>query len=783
MGHYFRSPDTKSGEPGRMTNTTSAGVRSTASALPVIVVILAVVLCGCSPSGNSGSAAAHSQFVSEENCASCHDAQFKAWTGSHHDLAMQDANEQTVLGNFNDARFSYAGVTSRFFRRNGKFFVTTDGPDGKLADFEIKHTFGVDPLQQYLVPLPGGRLQALSIAWDTKRKRWFHLYPGQHIDSKDELHWTGLAQNWNYMCGECHATDYHKNYDAATGTFKTTASRFDVGCQACHGPASRHADWAKRAGDNAAKAARGSRKQDFDVDLSARDSRVQVETCARCHSRRAALFSDYHYGKPLMDTHLPSLLSESLYFADGQILDEVYVYGSFLQSRMHAKGLRCSDCHEPHSTKIRASGSALCVTCHNATGPAAGAHIDTSGLKHKDYDSPAHHFHKPGTPGSQCVDCHAPTRTYMVVDPRRDHSFRIPRPDLTVAIGAPNACTGCHNKQPAQWAASTVARWYGPNRRQEAHFGLAIDAGRYARPGAVKGLITLAEDTAQPAIVRATALQLLAAYPGRSALEALQRGLRDADPMVRHAAVIGQERLPPEQRSAALLPLLGDPVRTVRIEAARVLAPAAASIADSNKERLNRALAEFEAAQQENADRPEAPLNLGNLYFARGETGQAEAAYRKAIALDPRFVPAYVNLADLYRAQKRDAESEKILRAGLQAVPTAGALHEALGLVMVRQGRKDAALAEFAAATKAQPDNPRHAYVYAVALDSAGRRAEAIRLLKATVKKRGDRDVLLALASLSFQTGDRAAAEAAIHMLASINPDDPALGEITRLSH
>jgi predicted CXXCH cytochrome family protein len=743
-------------------------------------IILAALLGGCSPAGDSGSSA-QGQYVGEETCAGCHEAQHKAWTGSHHDLAMQDASEQTVLGNFADARFSYAGVTSRFFRRDGKFFVSTDGPDGKLADFEIKHTFGVEPLQQYLIELPGGRLQALSIAWDVKGKRWFHLYPGERIDYRDELHWTGLAQNWNYMCGECHATDYHKNYDAGTGTFKTTASRFDVGCQACHGPASRHADWARRAGDRATQASHGSRKQDFDIDLAARDSRLQIETCARCHSRRVTLSADYRHGKPLMDTHLPALLSESLYFADGQIRDEVYVYGSFLQSRMHAKGVRCSDCHEPHSTKTRASGNALCVTCHNATATGAGAHIDASGLKRKDYDSPAHHFHKAGKPGAQCVDCHAPARTYMVVDPRRDHSFRIPRPDVSVAIGAPNACTGCHSKQSAQWAADKVAKWYGPDRRKEPHYGLALDAGRQAKPGALKGLVALADDAAQPAIVRATALQLLSTYPGRSALAALQRGLRDADPLVRLAAVTGQERLPPDQRAAALAPLLGDPVRAVRMEVARLLAPAAAALAAADKERLNHALAEFETVQRENADRPEAHLNLGNLHLARGEAALAEAAYRKAIALDAHFVPAYANLADLYRTQKRDADSEKMLREGLRVAPKAASLREALGLALVRQSRKDLALAEFANAVRVEPDNSRHTYIYAVALDSAGRRAEAIRILKAAAAKRGDRDVLLALASFSSQAGDRAGAEAVMRMLASINPDDPALDEYARL--
>jgi len=745
----------------------------------VAAVLMAILLCSCSQSGEAPSPVATGHYVNEEGCGACHEAQSKAWTGSHHDLAMQEATAQSVLGDFNHARFSHAGVTSRFFRRDGKYFVHTDGPDGKLADFEIKYTFGIEPLQQYLIELPGGRLQALSIAWDAKRKRWYHLYPNERIDYRDELHWTKPAQNWNHMCGECHATDYRKNYDAATNTFKTTASRLDVGCQACHGPASHHVDWAKRAGDSAMMAPRGSRKSDFSVDLTA-SSRTQIETCARCHSRRSTISEGYRHGARLMDTHLPALLTETLYYADGQIQDEVYVYGSFLQSRMHAKGMRCSDCHEPHSTKLRASGNALCVTCHNATAPRAGAHIDTSGLKRKDYDSPAHHFHTPGKPGAQCVDCHAPVRTYMVVDPRRDHSFRIPRPDLAARISTPNACNQCHRDKTAKWATNAVTRWYGPNRGSARHYGEALFAGRYAKPGAVGELTALAGDNAQPAIVRATALDLLARYPGGSALAALQRGLDDADPLVRRAAVVGQERLPPAQRKAALLPRLDDSVRAVRIEAARLLVPVASSLEGNDKARLDRALAEFNATQQENADRPEAHLNLGNLHLSRGETAPAEAAYRKAIALDAHFVPAYVNLADLYRASGREAEAEQVIRDGLRASPTAASLHEALGLTLVRQGKRDAALAAFYSATRLAPDNPRHGYVYAVALHSSGKRAEAMTVLRGIIKQRGDRDVLLALASFCLQGGDRDCADAALGTLASINADDPALASVAQ---
>jgi predicted CXXCH cytochrome family protein len=714
-------------------------------------------------------------FVDESACAGCHEAQHKAWTGSHHQLAMQEASEKSVLGDFRNTSFTYAGVTSRFFRRDGKFFVNTDGPDGKLADFQIKHTFGVEPLQQYLIELAGGRMQALSIAWDTRRKRWFHLYPRERVDYKDELHWTQPSQNWNHMCGECHATDYRKNYDAAAGSYKTTAARFDVGCQACHGPASRHLEWAKRAGEGAPKRPREEVKRDFDVDLAAKDSRRQIDICARCHSRRATLSADYRHGAPLMDTHLPALLDERLYYADGQILDEDYEYGSFLQSRMHAKGVRCSDCHEPHSTRVRAEGNALCVSCHNAAAPAAGAHIDAGGLKRKDYDAPAHHFHKAGKPGTQCVDCHAPARAYMVVDPRRDHSFRIPRPDVSAAIGTPNACNACHAKQTPQWAAEAVARWYGPGRRQEAHYGVALDAGRHGKAGAVRLLIALAEDRSQPAIVRGSALDLLSRYPGRPVFTALQRGLDDADPLLRRAAVLAQQRLAPADRVAALSPLLDDPVRAVRIEAARLLAPAAPSLAAQRKTSFDQALAEFEAAQAENADRPEALANLGNLYLSRGEVARADAAYRKAIALDARFVPAYVNLADLYRATRRDADAGGVLREGLRNVPNAAALREALGLALVRQGKKPEALAEFAAAAKAAPDEPRYSYIYAIALSDAGRRPEALRLLETAAKSNGDRDVLLALASFKMEAGDRAGAERHLGALAAINPDDPAL--------
>ncbi len=725
--------------------------------------------------GNPATASA--AFVGSAACATCHPTQHAAWKTSQHARAMQHASADTVLGDFKDAKYTKDGVTSTFFTRDGKYYVRTDGPDGKLADFEVRYTFGVEPLQQYLVELPGGRLQALAVSWDTRSaddggQRWFRQYPDEKLDFRDELHWTRAAQNWNGMCADCHSTNVRKGYDAAKETFDTQWAEINVGCESCHGPASAHMEWARR--KDTADATRGltvaldeRRGAAWRIDPASGNAKRtperrtgrEIEVCGPCHARRAQIAEGWRAGRPLMDHYLPSTLQTGLYHADGQQRDEVFVWGSFLQSRMHAAGVTCGDCHDPHTQKLRAPGNAVCAQCHLASR----------------YDSKEHHFHPPQTRAAQCVNCHMPAATYMVVDPRRDHSLRVPRPDLSVTLGTPNACSGCHRESTAQWAADAVARWYGPQRRNEPHYGQAIDAGRRARPGAARALVALATSVAYPPIVRATAIELLARYPGRTTDDAVRGALGDADPLVRHAAVTAMQAATPEQLVAALAPRLDDPVRAVRIEAARRTAPVAARLDGTSRAAFDKAVAEFEAVQRGNLDRPEAWMNLGNLHLDRGDPALAEQSYRSALKRDPRFVPAYVNLADLKRSQQSDAEAEAVLREGLRAAPDAAALREALGLTLVRQGRKAPALAELAAAHKAAPDEARYAYLYALALHDAGRRADAIRVLSESAARSGDRDVLLALASYRSQAGDESGAAAALRALAAVNPDDPAV--------
>jgi predicted CXXCH cytochrome family protein len=744
---------------------------------------------GSTDAVGSPAAAPAATYVGGKACGACHQEEAQRWRGSHHDLAMQPATEKTVRGRFDGATFQKDGVTTTFFRRDGRYMVRTDGPDGQLHEYPVAYTFGVDPLQQYLIELPGGRYQALSIAWDARPapaggQRWFHLHPKEKIDHRDVLHWTGPMQNWNFMCADCHSTNLKKNYRPKEDRFETTWSDVDVSCEACHGPGSRHVQWAENTqrghtDDDPLRGlvvrlrdtSGGEWKREPGASIAHRtappSSRAEIETCGRCHARRAQILDGYRPGEPLAQDYRVALLDAGLYHADGQIEDEVYEYGSFLQSKMYAAGVTCSNCHDPHSGHLRAPGNAVCAQCHQPS----------------TFDGPQHHFHRAGTAAALCVSCHMIQRTYMVVDDRHDHSFRVPRPDLSERLGTPNACTDCHEGKTARWAAEAVVKWYGPTRPRQRPYAEALHAGRTYRADAEMQLVRTIQDAAVPAIARASALSLLPGYLGPRSLPALAPALGDGDPLVRRAAAGTLAALEPRDRVALGFPLLQDPVRTVRMEAlASLLDVPRDAFTTDQRAVLDKAIQEYRRVQAFNADRAGSHVNLGMLESRLGNDTAARTEFDTALRLQPAYVPAYVALADLQRRQGREGDVETTLRRALGVAPGSADVHEALGLSLVRQERMPEALAELGRAAELQPDEPRYAYVHGVALHDTGDARQAIQVLEKTHDRApAARDVLVALIQYEAEQGDRAAAAARARELLQSSGDERARRLLQRL--
>ena len=698
-------------------------------------------------------------YVGRSACVECHQDQAKAFAGSHHDRAMDIATDDTVLGDFDDATIEHDGLTSRMFRDGDRFMVHTEGEDGRMQDFQVKYVFGVEPLQQYMVEFDRGddmpdsqiaRLQVLRISWDTIEKRWFYLRPPD-VDDKlaadDPLHWTGVAQRWQTMCADCHSTNLQRNFDARTSRYHTTFSEIDVSCEACHGPGSLHIELAN------SKSLFWDRHYKYGLArLKGKDPEPQLQACAPCHSRRGVLDAAFKPGDEFCDHYSLELLQDSTYFADGQIKDEVYVYGSFIQSRMYHKGVRCTDCHDPHSLELKHPGNETCTSCHQH---AAGK-----------YDVPSHHHHLPGTPGAMCVNCHMPHRTYMDVDPRRDHSLRVPRPDLSVKLGTPNACSSCHvedqiesidpqtgsalqeyadwleasaagNEQVAeairatdQWCDQACEKWYGADRKKPSHFSEPIVAFRESvQTGdnveqSIREMLTLAlqSDDQAPAIARASALSELAAAGVANAIPTARRLLDDVNehPIVRAAAINLFFRAQPDEIRKALMPHVDDDSRLVRTEATRVLVASGAyqRLRPSDTTRVDLALREVHDALMVASDRAGAHMGWAALCEGQGRNSEAITAYETAIRVEPNMAGPRTNLASLLerlgqqsrnpqllaRADQLRAAELPLLGRDADLAPDNASVQHRYGLALYLAGEMDKAMERLERAVELEPN-------------------------------------------------------------------------------
>jgi Flp pilus assembly protein TadD len=361
----------------------------------------------------------------------------------------------------------------------------------------------------------------------------------------------------------------------------------------------------------------------------------------------------------------------------------------------------------------------------------------------------------------------------MVVDPRRDHSIRIPRPDLTLSIGTPNACNRCHDDRTPQWSEEYVAKWYGAKRRRPAHFGETLHLAHTGSPEAADALARLAMNLSQPAIARATAVHELSIRPGVAALRTIDAALRDADPNVRAAAALALQNYPPEERLRGF-PLLDDPVRQVRVAAVEALAGVRLkSLAPEQLLALREATIEYVQSELTNSDRASAHTNIGSVFVRMGQFGLAERSYLTALEMSPGNIIATVNLADLYRLLDRDEVGENILRTGQAANPGSAGIHYALALLLARHKRLDEAFPHLERAAELQPEVPRYGYAEAVALHSVGKVDRAIRALERVHHRHGDDvEVLVALIQFNREAGRLSSAIVYAEKLVRAAPDD-----------
>ncbi len=640
-------------------------------------------------------------FLGDKACAECHLDEVEQWTGSHHDKAMQIATDTTILGNFDNTTFKSQGVTSRFFKKEGIYYVNTEGPDGKNHDYKIEYTFGITPLQQYIVKFPNGHYQCLRTAWDIKKKKWFDLYPDFKVVHSEWLHWSRGGLNWNNMCADCHSTNVRKNYKKDNHSYNTKYAIINVNCEACHGPGKNHIEQVKTQGDNYVAT---------DGMWMTKDTKPKelVDQCARCHMRREQYSGHFNFEGSMLDHYYPQLLGNNLYHPDGQILDEVYVYGSFVQSKMYQNNVTCTDCHNPHTLKLKFEGNALCLQCH----------------EQPKYDAPSHHFHEANSEGAKCINCHMDGKVYMGNDYRRDHSFRIPRPDQSLKYGTPNACTQCHTDKDDTWAWEQFKKNYG--EPDYTHFSDLLAPGFSGETDGYHKLLTLAKDTIYPEIARATAVSVMTNYYTEDVINNMISFLNDDSAIVRGATIDALGDAVNKDYANYFIPLLKDPKRTVRVKAFYALgALDELQIPEAYQDAYKKVKKEFDIHLNVTADFAGGRAKRGSYYLKKGDVINAIKSFESALEIDGLNNLIRSSLANLYYQNGQAKEAEAAFKTIINQEPEFAQTYYSYALLLGEQNRVEEAIKQMQLAIKYMPENIRFYYNLSLLYDKVNNLKQA----------------------------------------------------------
>lgn len=696
------------------------------------------------------------RYAGSVSCRDCHTNAFAAWASSHHGLAEREPTEALDRMAFDPARGFRHGTQETSVRSTpAGYEIVTPGLSGPAEAHRVSRVLGHDPLRQYLVPAPGGRWQALEACWDPRTNEWFNVYGAEDRRPGEWGHWTGRGMNWNSMCGTCHNTRFRKNYEASTDSYRTTMAEVGVGCEACHGPMKEHVRW-QRAWQGQGKT---------DPTLRKRTPAEAMENCAPCHARRSELTGDLVPDGSFWDHYLLAIVDGGdVFHPDGQVRDEDYEFTAFLGSRMHAAGVTCLDCHDPHAGPPRLAGDALCLRCHN--GSRAGSPV---------IDPARHTFHAPESTGSRCVNCHMPQTVYMQRHSRHDHGFTSPDPVLTREFGIPNACSRCHADKDLDWVQSAAERWYGTRLERPARARTrALAAARRGDEAVVARLLTLL-GTPETPYWKAAALALLERWVGRPDVAgALSRELSHPHPLVRVRAIQG---LGPRveggdaEAARALRPRLDDPVRSVRYAAAWALRREI-----DPESRAGRELAHGLAL---NADQPAGQAQWASYELARGRTETAAKHLGTAVGWDPGSSALRHDYAVTLSLLGKAREALEQVKAAVRLEPGVAENHYRLGLAWAEAGDLKEAERSLAEATRLDPGNGRGWYNLALAQNGLGRPEDAIgSLLRAEAADPRDGGIPYARATVLARMGRIDEARAAVHRALALNPHSREAAEL-----
>ncbi len=665
-------------------------------------------------------------FLGDQSCKECHQDQFEKWQGSHHDKSMQIATRETILADFKGEKFKSQGVQSRFFTKDGEFYANTEGPDGKNHDYKIEYVFGLTPLQQYIVKFPNGHYQCLRTAWDTKKNKWFDLYPDFKVVHSEWLHWSRGGLNWNNMCADCHSTNVRKNYTQETHSYDTKFAIINVSCEACHGPGKQHVEDVKTLGDTY----RDTGTMQMTIETGPKEL---VDQCARCHMRREQVTDKFNFEGTMLDHYFPQLITANMYHEDGQILDEDYVYGSFVQSKMYHNDVTCTNCHDAHTLERKFEGNKLCAQCHVP----------------ETYDTEKHHFHPKGSEGAQCINCHMPGKYYMGNDFRRDHSFRIPRPDLSVKYGTPNACVGCHTDKDDEWAEKKFIEQYG--KPDYVHFSDLLAPGLTQAPNALEALTQLAKDETFPEIARASAVKELSNYRNQITVNDLLHFLNDASPLVRASSLDALNEMANPEYLNYFLPLLNDEKRSVRVKAFNALgAMDAAAVPQKYQASYAKVKKEFFTYLDVISDFVGGRINRANYTLKKGKLQEAIKGYESALEIDNINNIVRTNLSNLYYQNKEFDKAEAAFKTIISQEPLYGATYYSYGLLLAELKRTPEAIVQMELATKYMPENTRVYYNLSLLYDGIHKTAKAEQTIIRGLKQEPNNENLLYLLAYHY---------------------------------